>query len=414
MINVVDKSNCSGCKACFNICPNNCIEMLTDEEGFWYPKVDDKCIQCGLCVKVCPEINIYHKDKSYERPICHAAWNKNENIRAGSSSGGVFTSIAQWILLNGGVVFGAGYDKELKVVHKEVCELEGLKDLRGSKYVQSDINNTFEKAKQHLEMGRKVLFTGTPCQIAGLYSFLQKEYEKLYTADIVCHGVPSPMVFKKYKQNMELKYNSNIKSIAFRDKKTGWKKYSVSMHFNNKEEYSTPFAKDVFMLGFLRNYYLRPSCYKCSYAKIPRVSDITLGDYWGISSKYPELDDNKGTSLLLVNSSKGKELLRACVYDIFTSVCDLDHAVQGNPSIVSSVKVPKLREKFFNDLNSLDFDYVIKKYMSEPTWLDTKIVFGKRVFRYIKRRIKELLKNRYKKNYKGRNKHEKDCYINNK
>jgi coenzyme F420-reducing hydrogenase beta subunit len=219
MILITKKQNCSGCKACYNICPEKCIEMFIDEEGFWYPKAnEDKCIQCGLCEKVCPEINIYHNDKSYDKPTCLAAWNNDKSKREDSSSGGVFTSIAEWILSNEGVVFGAGYDSGFNVIHKETYKMEGLSELRGSKYVQSDINDTYNKAKQCLDKGEKVLFTGTPCQIAGLYNFLQKEYAELYTCDLVCHGVPSPIVFKKYKQNLECQYNSNIKTIAFRNK----------------------------------------------------------------------------------------------------------------------------------------------------------------------------------------------------
>jgi coenzyme F420-reducing hydrogenase beta subunit len=360
--------------------------MSADEEGFWYPKVnEDNCINCGLCEKVCPEINIYKNDKAYDKPACHAAWNNDKGIRQDSSSGGVFTSIAEWILSKDGVVFGALYDSNFNVRHKETHTIKGLSELRGSKYVQSDINDTYKSAKKYLDTGKIVLFTGTPCQIAGLYSFLQKEYALLYTCDIVCHGVPSPIVFQKYKENLENKYDSNIKKIAFRDKKNGWKKYFVSIQFDNDKEHSESAANNVYMKGFLRDYYLRPSCYKCSYSKSTRVSDITLGDYWGIASKYPDLDDDKGTSLLLVNTDKGKSMLEACKNKIFTQECDLDHAINGNPSIVSSVKVPNSRKNFFKDLHGREFNYVSKKYMSPPSWV-------KRILRFTKRRMSKLLK----------------------
>jgi len=388
MINIIDKKNCSGCKACYNICPKSCIEMLMDSEGFWYPKVNEaSCVNCGLCETVCPEINIYSVKKAYERPICYAAWNKDEDKRKNSSSGGVFTSIAGWIISNGGVVFGAGYDEKLQVRHKEVHTKETLGALRGSKYVQSDINNTYTSAKKYLEAGKKVLFTGTPCQIAGLYNFISKDYANLYTCDIVCHGVPSPLVFKKYKENMETSYGSKIKRIDFRNKKSGWKSYCVSIKFDNNKLYSKTFVNDAYMKGFLRNYYLRPSCYSCSYASINRISDITLGDYWGIASKYPELDDDKGTSLLLINTDRGKTMLEACKTNIVLQECNLEHAIAGNPSIISSVKIPKARDKFFKELNNSKFDYVIKKYMSPPTFIERKIMFGKRVFRFIKRKM---------------------------
>ncbi|MGH4052367.1 MAG: Coenzyme F420 hydrogenase/dehydrogenase, beta subunit C-terminal domain [Clostridium sp.] len=392
MISIINKKNCSGCKGCYNICPQKCIEMLVDEEGFWYPKVNEnKCIECGLCEKVCPEINIYFNGRAYDKPNCYAAWNNNKSIREDSSSGGVFTSLAEWILLDGGVVFGAGYNQDFNIIHKEAHTIGELKELRGSKYVQSDINDTFSKAKQYLEKDNKVLFTGTSCQIAGLYSFLQKEYDKLYTCDIVCHGVPSPMVFQKYKQNLKKEYNSSIKRITFRNKKYGWKKYSVLIQFENDALYSKLAANDIYMQGFLKNYYLRPSCYKCSYSNISRVSDITLGDYWGIASKYPELDDDKGTSLLLVNTDKGKTMLKECKSNIFIQKCDLDHAIKGNPCIIKSVKEPDLRESFFEDVNRRDFNYVIKKYMSPPSWIKRKIMFSKRALTTVKKRINRLL-----------------------
>jgi len=388
MINITDKKNCSGCTACYNICPKNCIKMVQDEEGFDYPRVETaSCVSCGLCEKVCPEINKYSKVSAYNIPSCLAAWNKNKAVRENSSSGGVFTSIAEWIIGNGGVVFGAGYDKDHKVIHKAVYKLENLSELRGSKYLQSDINNTYKSAKEFLDKGKSVLFTGTPCQIAGLYNFLQSDYEDVYTCDIVCHGVPSPIVFQKYKQNLEKSYNSKVKRISFRNKKNGWKNYNVAIQFENDIKYNMPSGVDPYMKGFLRNYFLRPSCYKCSYAKIPRVSDITLGDFWGIANKYPELDDDKGTSLLLINTAKGKIMLKGCEKSIYQQECELAHAIKGNPSLISSVKVPKQRQNFFQDLKKKDFDFIIKRYMSPPGFTQRKILFVKRALRLIKKTI---------------------------
>jgi len=392
MISISEKQNCCGCKACYNICPKNCIEMVLDNEGFWYPRVDeDKCVYCGLCEKVCPEINIFSNDKSKDKPICLAAWNNNNDIRSESSSGGIFTSIAEQILLNGGMVFGAGYDNNLNVVHKEIQNLEELKDLRGSKYVQSDINNTYKRVKKHLISGKKLLFTGTPCQIAGLYNYIEKDYEELYTCDLVCHGVPSPKVFKEYKKNMEYKYDSHIQKIAFRHKQYGWKLYSVSLQFSNDTEYRKTLEEDAFMQGFLRNYYLRPSCYKCIYGKLPRVSDITLADFWGVAGRYPELDDGKGTSLLLVNTEKGKKMIDSCGNSIFKQECDLNYAISNNPCTVKSVNEPKLRNRFFEDFNNKDFNYVMKKYMSPPSWIKRKIIFIRRVLGFVKRRFLRLV-----------------------
>lgn len=376
MILISEKQNCCGCKACYNICPQKCIEMPLDNEGFWYPKVDeDKCLHCGLCEKVCPEINISSNDKSKDKPMCFAAWSNDNDIRRESSSGGVFTSIAQWILSNDGVVFGAGYDSNLNVLHKDIYTMEGLKDLRGSKYVQSDIKDIYIKTKKHLVSGKKVLFSGTPCQIAGLYNFLQEEYDELYTCDLVCHGVPSPKIFEGYKNHMEQKYNSSIQRIAFRDKNYGWKLFSVSLQFGNDAVYRKNLEEDVYMQGFLKNYYLRPSCYKCTYAKLPRVSDITLADFWGVAGKYPELDDDNGTSLLLVNTEKGKKMIDSCENSIFKQECDLDYAILNNPCIVKSANEPRLRKNFFKDFNTKDFNYAIKKYMGPLSWVKRKIEF---------------------------------------
>ena len=388
MLNVKDKNKCSGCKACYNICPKNGIKMVTDEEGFWYPKVnEDICIQCGLCEKVCPEINVYNNDKSYDKPMVLAAWNKDKDKRIASSSGGIFLSIGEWIISQDGVVFGAGYDNNFQVIHKEVRSLEELDELKGSKYVQSDINDSYMKTKANLGNNKKVLFVGTPCQIAGLYNYLQKDYNNLFTCDLVCHGVPSPEVFKRYIGWLEKIYGSRIKRIAFRHKKYGWKLYSVSFQFENDTEYSKILKEDPYLLGFLRDYYLRPSCYTCIYAKLPRISDITLGDFWGVANRYPELDDDKGTSLLLINSNKGKCLLENCKDSIYIFHCDLEHAIRGNPCIVKPVNRPKLREKFFEDFGNKDFEYVMKKYLNPPSWIERQIIVIRKVFGFIRRKI---------------------------
>lgn len=388
MIKILDKYKCSGCKACYNVCPNNSIDMMVDEEGFWYPSVKkESCVRCGLCEKVCPEINIFNNESAFSSPYTLAAWNNNDNKRKDSSSGGVFTSIAEDILSIGGIVFGAGYDEKLNVIHKDTDCSDGLIEMMGSKYVQSDVKDSYRKAKYYLENNKDVLFSGTPCQIAGLYNYLQKEYNNLYTCDLVCHGVPSPRVFNEYKNMLEKLYNSTIQRIAFRHKKYGWKLYSVSVLFNNSTEYIKTLYEDPFILGFLRNYYLRPSCYVCTYAKLPRVGDITLGDFWGVKNKYPELDDDKGTSLLLVNTDKGRKILEKCNEEIYIHECELDYAIKNNPCIIKPVSEPKQRKKFFKDLNSKGFEYVVTKYMSPPSWIEKKIIFIRRGLGFVKKRV---------------------------
>ena len=232
MIKINEKKDCMGCHGCYNICPKSCITMESDSEGFWYPKVDeDKCIECGLCEKVCPIINPI-KEMDY-RIIAFACKNKDNEVRKLSSSGGVFSLLCNYVISKNGVVFGAAFDKEFNVRHMFAETLEECEKFRGSKYVQSKIGDTYIEAKKFLDKGRLVLFSGTPCQISGLESFLMKKYENLIMVDIACHGVPSPLVYKNYIKLLEEKNKSHMNSLSFRDKSTGWSKYSIKVDFNN-------------------------------------------------------------------------------------------------------------------------------------------------------------------------------------
>ena len=373
MIKIKQKQNCPGCGACANACPRQCILMVEDNEGFLYPQVDVlKCIDCGLCEKACPIINKY---RSKHTPIAYACINKNENIRLESSSGGMFTIIAENTINGGGVAFGAGYNEELKLVHSYVKTIEGLAKHRGSKYEQSIIGETYKKAKEFLQKDIQVLFTGTPCQIGGLYSYLGKEYEKLLCIDIVCHGVPSPKVFKRYKAGIENRYGAKIKKIEFRRKDAGWKLYNLALSFDNNTEYRNIFTKNMYMRGFLQNLYLRPSCYYCSFKTIHRQSDITIADFWGIENILPKLNDDKGTSLVLVNSTKGKKVFEELQDKMIVEKVNVDEAIKFNPSAVRSVQYNFNRDKFFEKLNSHsgDISKLILQY--------TKGSFQKRVYR---------------------------------
>ena len=392
MINIKHKKDCCGCHACVNICPKKCVEMKADQEGFWYPYIDEaKCIQCNLCEKVCPEIQEYKNTTTMALPQVLGAWSLDEEVRKQSSSGGVFSVLAEWIIAQDGVVFGAGFNEHLKVIHKKITTMKGLTELRGSKYVQSNIGNTYVQAKECLTQGKKVLFTGTPCQIAGLYSYLRKGYANLYTCDLVCHGVPSPKVFEKYKSYMERQQAAKLQRITFRHKEYGWKLYSVALEFSNATEYKKTLREDPYMIGFLKDIYLRPSCHECTFSTLPRIADISLADYWGVVGKYPELDDDKGTSLLLVNTKKGQVLLGNCKEQIFMKECDFDHALQHNPCIAGSVKASGQREKFFEDLDNFSFEEIIRKYMCPPNWIRKKISRVRRILSSINKRVKKVL-----------------------
>lgn len=366
MINIKNKSKCCGCNACVQRCPKQCMSMREDEEGFLYPFIDTtSCIECGLCEKVCPVIS-QNEDK---KPLkVYAAINPNGNIRKNSSSGGIFSMLAQYILSKEGVVFGAKLNNKQEVVH-DYCETqEGLSAFRGSKYVQSRIGNSYKQVETFLKAGRKVLFSGTSCQITGLHKYLRKEYENLLTIDVVCHGVPSPLVWKKYCDEILLKkigaenaLNQQAASdirISFRDKSDGWKKYNLLVKNENNTLYKECFRENTFMRIFLRNISLRPSCYACPAKSGKSGSDITLADFWGIECYYPQMDDDKGTSLVMLNTEKGFEtfMQMKCKIQEATYIQALKH----NPSIERSVQEPVLRSFFFKRLRKGDYNQAVE------------------------------------------------------
>lgn len=371
MISIIDKRNCCGCHACYNICPQRCIGMQSDNEGFWYPFVaSDKCTDCGLCDKVCPIVNI---DSTMNQPLAYACIYNNEEIRVQSSSGGLFTVIAEQVISNHGVVLGAGFDKDFNVEHSWTDSIEGLGKFRGSKYVQSRIGDTYNQVREFLQQGRQVLFSGTPCQIAGLRSYLGKDFENLIRLDIICHGVPSPLVWQHYKLRLEEEHRAKTRRIAFRNKNCGWKRFSLSILFDDETEYIEQVNEDVFLRGFLMNLYLRPSCYTCKFKTLNRQSDITLADFWGIEKVLPDFDDDQGTSLILVNSSKGAKIFASIADQLQWQKVDIAQAVIYNPSAVASVDYNPKRQKFFNEFQtSQDIMRLIVKY--------TNIGFPKQVY----------------------------------
>ena len=341
MIQISDKHNCCGCNACLQKCPKQCITMTEDDEGFLYPKVDlEKCINCHLCEKVCPYLN---PKKSQEPLKCYAAKNIDENVRLQSSSGGVFTAIAEKILAGGGVVFGASFDNNWQVVHSHVENKDGLTALRGSKYVQSEIGESFKKTEKFLNTEREVLFSGTPCQISGLYHFLNKEYDNLLTIEIVCHGVPSPKIWQEYLKTLGL---SSIGSISLKDKSSGWRDYSVLIK-NTKGEtvYKNRATEDKYMTAFSRNLTLRPSCYNCPSKSGRSHADITLADYWGIEHLIPKMDDNKGVSFIGVNTEKGNAVLQGLNFHIEHT--DYYKSVRYNSCMIKSAEEPAERQQFW-------------------------------------------------------------------
>lgn len=358
MIQILDKHNCCGCSACVSICPQKCTTMAEDNEGFLYPSVNtSQCINCGLCEKVCPVIN-----KSEKRtPLkAFAAHNKNEIIRRLSSSGGIFTFLAENVINDGGVVFGARFDDDFNVRHDYAETIEALAAFRGSKYLQSKMLDNYSVAKAFLEEGRKILFSGTPCQISGMNRYLRKRYNNLLTVDCICHGVPSPLVWKSYLNES----GTTPTAVSFRDKKNGWKRYFVTVSGKDGKQLSTPAYEDKYIRVFLSDLCLRPSCYDCPAKGGRSCSDITLGDFWGIEHIDPAVDDDKGTSLVLVNTEKGETLFNSL--DIEAKEEPYGEALKYNPSIAYSVDEPAARTKFFNVIAQSGFNAAYKATMVPP------------------------------------------------
>lgn len=349
MISISNKKNCCGCNACVQACPKHCIKMQEDSEGFQYPFVDrESCIDCGLCERVCPVIN---QNEPQKPVVTLAAVNSDESVRLASSSGGIFTLLAERTIDNGGVVFGATFDENWDVKHIYIDSKSELPKLRGSKYVQSTIGNCYKEAKTHLSAGKEVLFSGTPCQIAGLKRFLRKDYHNLKTMDVVCHGTPSPLVWRMYLDEVSSMYNiAQITDIQFRDKTEGWKNFSLLIKYKNKEGVEKTFREtlneNIFMRCFLSNLCLRPSCYACPARNGKSGSDITLADLWGAENICPGLDDDKGVSLVLL---RNKEF---SLPGFVKKEIEYSKAVMYNPSIESDVALPDKRDRFFRLLHS--------------------------------------------------------------
>ena len=297
-----DESVCTGCEACANSCPESCISMLSDDNGFLHPSIDsERCTGCKECENSCPVLHRPPLIRDPE-PNVFACWHNNDEIRMRSSSGGLFSALAEYILAQGGIVYGAAYDDNLHVHHIGIEHLDGLEKLRRSKYVQSQIGNTFINVKQYLEEDRHVLYVGTPCQISGLYSFLKKDYDHLTTVDLICGGVPSPKVFAGYVQSIENYYNVRLSEINFRNKIHGWENNAV-IGVTKTDQYHLKGNNNYYFGGYILHTFLRDSCYQCPMVGLPRVGDITIGDFWGIQKSriFNQTEIDKGISLMMIN-----------------------------------------------------------------------------------------------------------------
>ena len=385
-MSLVKVDDCSGCSACYASCGRGAISMVADGEGFLQPVIDEaKCVNCGLCEKSCP---VLAKLPSRTPIAVYAARAKDDELRMKSSSGGVFSLLARAVIAEGGIVFGAGFDhNDWHVMHKPAENEEELEDLRGSKYVQSEMGDVFRRVKDELARNRKVLFSGTPCQIAGLGLFLGKQYDNLLLVDVVCHAAPSPLAWKRYLEKRLSAVDecdlSSIKGISFRHKYNGWKKFSQSLCFSNGKEHLEDLTKDTFLRGFLSELYNRPSCHNCHCRKLKSGADLTIADYWRVHEKLSEMDDDRGTSLILVNTVKGEYAFKSVEEMTDAVASDYEDAIRVNPSIVKSSSPSKKRSLFFKAVHKSDFDRLVLRLLRRPIW--------RRAGSLVKRMLKKAL-----------------------
>ncbi len=362
---------CSGCYACANACPKDAIAMEEDKEGFSYPIINPGlCIECGACDRACPKLANRSQESMAgidSMPHTYAVISNHSLERQKSSSGGVFRLLAEQVIRQGGFVYGAAFNEKWEVCHVGVDNLSDLGRLQGSKYVQSRIGLVYRDIKKQLATGRLVLFSGTPCQCEGLYGYLGGiKYDNLFVVDLICHGVPSPLVWKHYIQYVcKLKKSTEISRISFRSKNLSWERYLLEFTFVNSSKYQNDLHTDIYMRGFLQDLYLRKSCYRCTCRKLHRISDITLADFWGIKDVLPSMYDGKGTSLVLIQSPKGERMF----LDIDAKKAKVYFAqgIRGNGAYLTSPELNLHREKFFQHLNEGDdFITLMEECLKEP------------------------------------------------
>lgn len=370
MIHITKKEECCGCNACTVICPKQCIIMPNDEEGFFYPLVDkNNCIDCGLCEGVCPILNKQKGNADrYETPLVFAVYNTNHEVRLDSTSGGLFSALAEKMFELGGYVGGAVFNEDHTVSHIVTNDRSRLPELRSSKYLQSYTNTLYFDIKQLLEKGGKVLVCATPCQITALSGYLGHDYENLVTCDFICRGVNSPKVFKKYIEMLERQYHSKAVKIKFKNKTFGWHRFSTKVDFANGKSYIKDRYHDLFMVGYLQACnFARPSCYACQFKGFPQKADITLADFWGIENIDPLMDEDCGTSLVLVNSDKGLTFFNSLGGAIFKKEFKMEDAGKGNSAMNRPLKATNYdRKAFFDALNEMPFNQVARKFFPIP------------------------------------------------
>ena len=396
-ITSLSKSSCTGCKMCGDVCPKHCISFKEDIEGFFYPIVDeDKCIDCGLCAKKCPALNVNLKEKTDN---AYSAYASDKYYKDTGSSGGVFSVLASYVINYGGVVYGAAFNDRLILSHRRIVEIDDLRPLCKSKYLQSDCSGIYSNVKKDLQDGSLVLFVGTPCQCQALQNYVGDNLRKnLLVVDFVCHGVPNQKLFDENLKWNDKKFGK-VSSVEFRYKgskvqhpqtlklvyeKKGKNKAILRIHY-----------EDPFYFGFQKHITLRPSCYQCQWAKPERCSDITLADFWGIEKVNIGLDSKKGVSCLLLNTEKGRDC-----YDKIKQKLDglnalpIDFAVKNNGCLGSATLKPKNRDSFFNDWKNEGYDAVVAKYLTSKRKWVFDLYYN--IPKPIRKIVRKLMENRMK------------------
>lgn len=382
-----DKKNCSGCTACMAVCPKRAITMHVDEEGFQYPSVDEKqCISCGLCEAVCPFQQQSEKKQQY--PQAYAMKHHNDKIRHNSATAGIFTAVSDVILHRGGIIYGASYDENFIVRHSGAVSAEERDTMRGSKYTQSDMGDVYRQIKKELTEGREILFTGTPCQVAGLKSYIIQSsgkqadnlMENLVTCDIICHGTPSPLIFHEWIQYMEKAAKSKIKDICMRDKDMGWMSHAWKVSMQNGRQYRENIWIQYYKHWMYSHYILRPSCHHCVFTNLNRPGDITLGDFWNIDNVCPDMKDALGVASVLINSKKGEDILKQIEVNCEIKSIKTEDCLQEQ--LKESAKPAKDREAFWQCYAQKGLKGIIRNYSGLST-------LGR-----IKRHMKDMLRDR--------------------
>ena len=370
-LEITDKAKCTGCGACQNICPCDAISMQWDEEGFPYPHINEQCIDCGKCVQICPLItSLSTYGVSLDQATVYAVWSNDEECRIQSTSGGLFSELAISVYEKKGIVVGAVYDESFIIHHETSDSVEDLTRLRQSKYAQSDIRLVFREIKHSLDSGRMVLFCGTPCQAAGLRAYLGRIPEELLLCDFICRGINSPKVYRAYLSMLEEKHGAKVKTVQFKNKDKGWNQFHTKVIFENGSVHHQDRYTDLFMQAYLKyNLTIRPACHTCRYKEDYRNVDLSLGDFWGVGNYSADLDDNKGTSVVIANTEKGVFAVESLSGQISGHLMKIEQVEAGNVCLRKSAIAGSNRDNFFKSLDRLGFERAMRKYARYSSYM---------------------------------------------